>query len=302
MFEINLLGNGGMMPLPHRFLTSMYLQYKGSSILVDCGEGTQIALQTKNLGVKSLDLMLITHLHGDHIIGIPGVLLLAANQGRTAPMTIVGPTGIRDVVSGLLMAAQFLPFEVQCIEINQEEYTMNFNELTIQAFLVDHSVECLGYSIELPRAGKFDVKKAKELNIDMRFWNKLQAGEVVEIDGNTYSPDMVLGPKRRGLKVTYVTDSRPTDSIVNHARKSDLFICEGMYGDNNMQEKAIQKKHMTFAEAAMLAKQADVDELWLTHYSPSLTNPSEFLHNATTIFENTYAFSQGNTVSLNFKK
>ena len=289
------------MPFPDRFLTSLCLRYKGSSILIDCGEGTQIALRSKGLSAKSIDLMLITHFHGDHTIGIPGMLLLAANQGKTTPLTIVGPIGIKDVVMGLTVVAPCLPFEIYCVELNQDDATLTFNDLIVRTFRVDHSLECFGYSIELPRTGKFDLEKALALNIDKRFWKNLQNGENVVIDGNEYTPEMVLGPQRKGLKVTYVTDSRPTNSIVNNAINSDLFICEGMYGDDGMMENAIEKKHMTFTEAATVAKEANVKELWLTHYSPSLKNPEEFLCNATNIFENTHAFLQGNTVKLSFE-
>lgn len=300
MLEINLLGNGGMMPLPNRFLTSMCLRYKGSSLLIDCGEGTQIALRSHGLTAKSIDMMLITHFHGDHTIGIPGMLLLAANQGKTTPLTIVGPKGIKDIVMGLTVVAPYLPFEIKCIELSQKTMTIPFNGLNIHAFLVDHSLECFGYSFELPRIGKFNVEKALALNIDKRYWKNLQNGETVFVDEKEYFPEMVLGEARKGLKVTYVTDTRPTKSIVEYAQNSDLFICEGMYGDDMMMESAIEKKHMTFTEAATLAKEANVKELWLTHYSPSLKNPEEFLHNATSIFENTHAYLQGNTLNLSF--
>lgn len=300
MFEINLLANGGMMPFPNRLLTSMCLRYNGYSVLIDCGEGTQIALRNKGLTAKSIDLMLITHFHGDHTIGIPGMLLLAANQDKTTPLTIVGPKGITDIVNGLLVVAPHLPFEIHCIELNEKQESFTFNDLEINAFKVKHSTECYGYSISLARAGKFDVEKALALNLEKKYWKVLQSGEKVIIDDKEYTPDMVLGPKRKGLKVTYVTDSRPTKSIEENAVDSDLFICEGMYGDNSMIDSAKDKKHMTFIEAATLAKNANVKELWLTHYSPSLTNPEEYLPETRKIFANTQAFLDGGKVDLNF--
>ena len=126
-------------------------------------------------------------------------------------------------------------------------------------------------------SGKFSPERAREQGIPLRYWNPLQKGQTIEADGVTYTPDMVLGPARKGLKVTYTTDTRPTESILKNASGSDLFICEGMYGEDDKLEKAKGYKHMTFREAATLAKQADVGEMWLTHYSPSLIRPDEYM-------------------------
>ena len=264
------------------------VRYKGHAVLIDCGEGTQIAAQKAGLSLKPVDKILITHLHADHISGLPGLLLTMGNMGRTEPLSIIGPVGTERVVHALRSIAQSLPFEVHTSELDTEQELMYFLDCDIRAFAVNHGMPCYGYSFTLPRAGKFDAARAKEQNIPLAFWNRLQKGEIIEHEGNTYTPEMVLGPERKGLKLTYCTDSRPTTSIREAATDSDLFICEGMYGEDEMLPKAKENKHMLFSEAAQLAADAGgVQELWLTHYSPSLPNPKAFRDVARAIFPNT---------------
>ena len=175
------------------------------------------------------------------------------------------------------------------------------NGYRLKAFRVNHNVLCYGYTMEVDRAGKFDVERATAAQIPQRYWGVLQKGETVEAEGQTYTPDMVLGPQRKGIKLTYCTDTRPTDSIRNNAKGSDLFICEGMYGEKDKQKKAKEYKHMTFYEAASLAKEADVGELWLTHYSPSLTRPEEYMDDVREIFPRAIAAKDRRTAELVFE-
>lgn len=302
MLDICLLGTGGMMPLPYRWLTSLMARYNGSSILIDCGEGTQVAMKEKGWSPKPIDVICFTHYHADHISGLPGMLLTMGNAERTEPLILIGPKGLERVVSALRVIAPELPFEIKCMEITEKEQTFQFNGYRIEAFRVNHNVICYGYSIVIDRAGKFDVEKAKSLGIDMRYWNPLQKGQTIECEGKVYTPDMVLGAKRKGLKVTYCTDTRPTQSIEENAKGADLFICEGMYGEPDKQDKAREYKHMTFYEAAKLAKAAEVPELWLTHFSPSLTRPEEYMGQVRKIFPNAHAAKDGKTVELDFEK
>ena len=300
MLDVCLLGCGGMMPLPYRWLTSLMTRFNGSSLLIDCGEGTQIAIKEKGWSFKPIDVICFTHYHGDHISGLPGLLLTMGNADRKEPLTLIGPRGLERVVNSLRIIAPELPFEIRCIEIEGAEQTFELEGYRLKAFRVNHNVLCYGYSLEIDRAGKFDVKRAEENEIPKQYWKVLQKGETVELDGKAYTPDMVLGAPRRGIKLTYTTDTRPTDSIRVHAKEADLFICEGMYGEKEKAAKAVEYKHMTFTEAATLAKEANVKEMWLTHYSPSLTKPEEYMDGVREIFPNAKAGKDCMSAELDF--
>lgn len=300
MLDVCLLGTGGMMPLPYRWLTSLMVRYNGSSLLIDCGEGTQIAIKEKGWSFKPIDVICFTHYHGDHISGLPGLLLTMGNADRTEPLTLIGPKGLERVVNALRVIAPELPFPIKCIEIREPEETFEMNGYRLKAFRVNHNVLCYGYTMEVDRAGKFDVERAKEAEIPQKYWGILQKGEPVEEGGNVYTPDMVLGPARKGIKLTYCTDTRPTESMKNNAAGSDLFICEGMYGEKDKLKKAKEYKHMTFYEAAQVAKEAGVKEMWLTHYSPSLTRPEEYMDEVRAIFPQAIAAKDRRSAELVF--
>ncbi len=302
MLDVCLLGCGGMMPLPRRWLTALMTRFNGSSLLIDCGEGTQIAIKEKGWSFKPIDTICFTHFHGDHISGLPGLLLTMGNADRTEPLTLIGPKGLERVVGALRVIAPELPFPIHYIELNKAEEVLEQNGYRITAFRVNHNVTCYGYTLEILRKGKFSVENAQKYQIPQRFWNPLQKGETVTDGERTYTPDMVLGPDRKGIKVTYTTDTRPTESIGRNAAGSDLFICEGMYGGKDKEAKAREYKHMTFTEAAALAERAKVKEMWLTHYSPSLAWPDEFLPEARAVFPKTFLGKDGKSVELNFEE
>lgn len=301
MLDVCLLGTSGMLPLPNRWLTALMTRYNGSSLLIDCGEGTQIAIKEKGWSFNPIDVICFTHYHADHISGLPGLLLTIGNSDRTEPVTLIGPKGLSRVVSSLRVIAPELPYELKCIEINNPQEHFSINGYEIDAFKVNHTVTCYGYSISIPRIGKFDAKKAMELGIPQQMWNKLQHGQSVTAGDKTFYPDMVMGEARKGLKVTYTTDSRPVDSIVNNAKGSDLFICEGMYGENDKECKAKENRHMTFEEAARMAKTAEVERMWLTHFSPSLVRPGDYIDRARRIFPAAELGSDGKSVDLMFR-
>ena len=302
MLDICLLGTGGMMPLPHRWLTSLMARYNGTSILIDCGEGTQIAMKEKGWSPKPIDIICFTHYHADHISGLPGMLLTMGNAERTEPLQLIGPKGLTKVVGALRVIAPELPFEIRCMELTEPEQAISFEGFRIEAYKVNHNTPCYGYNIIVERIGKFDVSRAEKLKIPRNYWNRLQKGEIIETKDGTFTPDMVLGEPRKGIKVTYCTDTRPTESIVRAAAEADLFICEGMYGEPEKQQKAKEYKHMTFYEAARLAKKANARELWLTHYSPSLIHPEEYMEAVRNIFPNAIAAKDGRSVDLLFEE
>ncbi len=302
MLDICLLGTGGMMPLPYRWLTSMMARYNGTGILIDCGEGTQIAMKEKGWSPKPIDVICFTHFHADHISGLPGMLLTMGNAERTEPLLLVGPKGLSRVVASLRVIAPELPFAIDCLELTEAEQKIQFDGFRIEAFKVNHNVTCYGYSLIIDRIGKFQLEKALELGIEKKYWNRLQKGETIQLKEMTLVPEMVLGPARKGLKVTYCTDTRPTQGIVKNAMNADLFICEGMYGEPDKKAKAKENRHMTFYEAAELAKRAQVERLWLTHYSPSLNHPEEFLPAVKNIFPAAETCRDGKTLELVFEE
>ncbi len=290
------------MPLPYRWLTALMLRYNGKSILIDCGEGTQVAMKEKGWSPKPIDIICFTHFHADHISGLPGMLLTMGNAERTEPLTLIGPKGLTKVVNALRVIAPELPFPIECVEIEDSQQSFVFEGFRIEAFKVNHNVVCYGYSMVVDRGGKFDRTRAEEAGIPMKLWSRLQKGEAITEEGITYTPEMVLGEARKGLKVTYCTDTRPTQSLVDNAAGSDLLICEGMYGEPEKLVKAKENKHMTMYEAASVAAKAGVPQLWLTHYSPSLIHPEEYMRDVKKIFGNTVAAKDGRTMELNFEE
>ena len=301
MLDVCLLGTGGMMPLPRRWLTSLMTRYNGSSLLIDCGEGTQIAIKNKGWSFNPIDIICFTHFHADHISGLPGLLLTMGNAERTEPLTIIGPKGVEKVVNSIRVIAPELPFDINFIEINGNKQIFELKGYKITAFKVNHNVTCYGYTIEIERAGKFSVERAMEQEIPQKFWNRLQKGETVSDGDKVYTTDMVLGPQRKGIKVAYCTDSRPVPSIAENAKDAELFICEGMYGEKGKEAKAREYKHMTFYEAAKIAKEANPKEMWLTHFSPSLIKPEEYMNDVRKIFPASFAGKDGKSVELQFE-
>lgn len=302
MLDICLLGTAGMMPLPQRYLTSMVARYNGVTLMVDCGEGTQVAMKEAKISPKPIDILLITHFHADHTSGIPGLLLTMGNAQKTSPLTIIGTKGIERICNSLRAIAPELPFPINYIELTEKNEKHVIKGFEITAFRAKHNITCYGYSIYIKRSGKFDVEKAKELNIPLKIWNSLQKGNRIELDGKTYTPDMVMGNDRKGIKVTYCTDSRPTDNIISAATDSDLFICEGMYGDPEDIRKARKYRHMTFYEAAEMGKKANVKEMWLTHFSPSLVTPKKYIRDAQKIFKKVSLGEDGRMKTFHFEE
>lgn len=288
MLDVCLLGCGGTMPLPGRFLTSLLVAYQGKMVMIDCGEGTQVSMKIAGTGFKNIDTLCFTHYHADHITGLPGLLLAIGNAGRTEPLTILGPPGLTAIIKGMTVITPFLPYFLELKELPENRpSSFQIGGLKLNAQPVKHNIPCLAYSMEVKRGRPFLPRQAKELGIPLEFWKYLQKGEEITYLGETYSPDLVLGPPRKGLKICYVTDSRPTENLVQFAQGADLLICEGMYGDDEKLSGAITYGHMLFSEAAHIAKKAGVRELWLTHFSPSLPDPENYLHVAEAIFPQT---------------
>ncbi|WP_305767572.1 ribonuclease Z [Candidatus Epulonipiscium viviparus] len=301
MLDICLLGTSGMAPLPDRYLTALLIRYGGKKVLIDCGEGTQVTMKIVGWGFKSIDIICITHYHGDHINGIAGVIMAMANSVRTEPLTIIGPPGLHRILNGLLIICTDLPFKLKILETEIATNTIEIGEFFITTIPLNHKIPCLGYSIEIKRPAKFMLDKAEFNKVPQPAWRYLQLGESVQMDGKTYTPDMVLGPPRKGFKVSYVTDSRPSDKIVSAVAESDLFVCESMYMDYPDLEQVKKYKHMLGVEAAQMAKEARVKNLWLTHYSPAVPTSSLNVAPATAIFEHTQLGVDRKTCTLTYE-
>lgn len=271
-------------------------------MLIDCGEGTQIALHAQGLSCRHIDTILLTHFHADHTAGLPGLLLSMGKADRTEPVTIIGPEGLESILQGVYQIARWVPFELKYIELKKNEVSFQVEDLMVTAFSLKHSVPCYGYEMQLFRKRRFDKAKAEKNQVPMKLWGTLQKGNEAELDGKTYTPDMVLGDARKGLKFTYATDTRPVKAITDHSLHADLLITEGMYGDNEKLEKAKLNKHMMMQEAAAIAAKADVKELWLTHYSPSMPDPWHYKNEVRSIFNNTVISKDGQHTELSFDK
>ena len=303
MLDIALVGTGGMMPLPNRYLSSLLLRYEGRMMLIDCGEGTQVSAKQVGWGFKNIDCICLTHFHADHVAGLPGLLLTIGGSGREEPITIVGPHGVGHIVRSLCVIAPEIPFEINFIELpykGKKDIAVPLTSYVLSAAPAEHNCPCFAYRIDINRAGRFDLAAAMGLPIPRNYWNKLQKGQTVEFDGQLYTPDMVLGANRKGLAVSYCTDSRPPRGLAQFVQGSDIFVCEGHYGEDEKLDKAKNHKHMLFSEAAKIAKDGGVDQLWLTHFSPAMPNPEAFIQNARKIFANSHVGYDRMTTTLNF--
>lgn len=302
MLDVCLLGCGGSLPVPERNLTALLMSCKGKKFLIDCGEGTQVSMKILGWGFKSIDVICFTHAHADHVIGLPGLLLTIANSDRTEPLTIIGPPGFDHILQGLMVVCPQLPYEIVYKEASMSgDIVYSMDDLYLSSFGVDHNIPCCAYSLTVKRGRKFDVEKARGNNIPQHLWSRLQKGESIICEDVYYTPEMVLGEERDGVKVSYFTDTRPLPGLVDFVSNSNLLIAEGMYGEDAEMEKAVRNKHMLFSEAAEIARDASAEELWLTHFSPSMPEPEKYLDNAASIFNNTKIGQDRLTKTLTFK-
>ena len=300
MIDIALLGTGGMMPLPRRWLSSLLVRAGGEIILFDCGEGTQVAWRATGWSFRRLSAICISHTHSDHIAGLPGLLHTVANTGRTEPITVYGPVGLAEVVLGLRVIAPQLPFPVEVRELTSGETFPLPEGLRGSCVAGEHALPVLAYRLDLDRKRRFLAERARTLGIPTTLWRRLQDGHAVTVAGRVIAADGVMGPPRPGISVAYVTDTRPIDGIAELIAGVTLLVCEGTYGDDAQAENAIRNQHMTFREAATLARNAGAQQLWITHFSPGVDNPHAFTGNARDVFPGAIIGHDGMTSSLAF--
>lgn len=300
MIEAMLLGTGAMMPLPHRWLSSLLVRSSGQMTLFDCGEGTQIAWRSAGWGMRRLGAICLSHCHADHVAGLPGLLHALTWADRDELVTIYGPAGTLRVVEGLRVIAPMLPYPVAVRELAPGDVFALPGGLTGTVAAGHHALPVLAYRVDLPRAPRFELERARALGVPLELWRRLQAGEMVTWARRSAQPEQVMGPPRRGVSLAYVTDTRPVPGFLPLLEAVDLLVCEGTYGDSADTEKAARNTHMTFAEAAGLAAAAKVGRLWLTHFSPGMADPGAFAANARAIFPETTVGYAGLTTDLTF--
>ncbi|MBR5960205.1 MAG: ribonuclease Z [Clostridia bacterium] len=301
MLEFCTLGTGGTLPIPERALSSLYVRVNGRSLLIDCGEGTQVGIRRLGWGFRCLDGMLLTHYHGDHCTGIAGLLLSLEKAGKDEPFHIWGPRGLKRVVEGLCVIVPQLSFPVLLHELPAEGGDVELIGLKIRAFPVDHGgIPCMGYRMVLDRGAVFDPEKAKELNVPMKDWKRLQQGEAVHVGLKRILPGDVTGAARKGITLVFSTDTRPCETLEKNCADADLLILEGMYGTEDKMPQARKNHHMLFREAAEIAQKTMPGGLLLTHFSTSLEDPEEYLPETRTIFERTWAAKDGETVVMRY--
>ena len=306
-FEVFVLGTGGMMPLPNRFLTSVLLRREGSLFLFDCGEGTQISLRSLNLKWKKVSAVFVSHTHADHITGIPGLLMLSAQVDRDEPLIIVGPPKIKEYIeTSRRVLDMYINYEIIVKEIADPSIpgeVFRGDDFSVYSFPLNHSKVCVGYKlIEDPRPGVFDPQKAEAAGVPRGpLWSHLQKGEtVVNLRSETVRPDQVLGPPRRGCRFSFVSDTAYLPTIAGEVSDSDLFICEGMF-TSDLTESAAEKKHLTAVQAAQIASEAGgIRQMGLIHYSPRFTNRDlqQLLNEAKAVFPQTFLTKDGMNLSI----
>ena len=303
MLEFCTLGTGGTLPIPERALSSLYVRVNGQSLLIDCGEGTQVGIRRLGWGFRCLDGLLLTHFHGDHCTGLAGLLLSLEKAGRDQPFHIWGPKGLKRVVEGLCVIVPPLSYTVLLHELPPEGGETELIGLKIRAFPVDHGgIPCFGYRLTLERQAAFDPEKAKALGIPVQDWKRLQQGETVHLGLKRIRPEQVLGEPRKGITLVFSTDTRPCETLERHARDADLLILEGMYGDEEKMPQALKNHHMIFAEAAEIARRADAGALLLTHFSTSLEDPEAYLPETREVFARTWTAHDGEIITMRYPK
>lgn len=306
MIQVTMLGCAATMPIPGRPLSAAALVCRGRAILLDCGEGTQLALHPSSVSPVRIDLIALSHYHGDHIFGLPGLIQTMGALNRTAPLTITGPAGLDEAMAPILRLADEQPFPIRLLTIPEEGLRLRElhhawpQEALLTAFPTQHRDVSQGYCFQLGRARRFDAQKAQTMGIDRPLWRLLQRGETVEMGEKAFPAEDFLGPERRGLRVVFSGDTMPCPALEEASQAADLLIMDATYAEETHADKARLYGHSTYAQSAMLAARADVRRLWLTHFSAMIRDPQASLPLAQVHFPAAQCAEPGMTLTLAF--
>lgn len=306
MIDVTLLGTSALLPLPERAETAATLACAGRSILFDCGEGTQMAARKAGVSLMQVDLIALTHYHGDHIFGLPGLLQSLSCAGRTQPLRITGPEGLREAMQPILALVGWTAYPIELMDMPEGGLRMADldsgwpAQARLTAFGTAHRVSSQGYCFTLSRAGRFMPERARALGVPVNRWGDLQKGHSVQAGGATILPEQVLGKPRRGLKVVFSGDTAVCHALTDAAADADLLIAEATYAENEQAEMAAERGHMTFAQASETAARAGARTLWLTHYSQMIEDPMAYLPAAQAVFPGTVCGQDGMRATLRF--
>lgn len=284
--SVTFLGTGGSVPNKFRNLPSVLIRRGPELLLFDCGEGTQRQFMQARAGMNRKMRIFISHLHGDHVFGLPGLLHSLSFMGRTRELEIIGPKGIAQfIISVNRVVKLYSEFPIRILEIKSAGRIVNDPEYEVRAVLAKHGIPCYAYAFEeKPRPGRFDPKKARKLGIpEGPLWKKLQTARIVKVEGKRILSRLVVGPPRRGVKITYAVDTRPCASVVRLSAGSDLLIHDSCF-DDSAAKKAKEYGHSTAAEAAQVARRSKVHRLTLFHISAMYEDASPLLRQARRIF------------------
>jgi ribonuclease Z len=303
MIRITFLGTAASRPTVGRNVSGISVQREGDLMLFDCGEGTQRQMMRYGTGF-GIHAIFVTHLHADHFLGIIGLLRTMALQGREEALPIYGPPGATEVLQAAIhLGVQRIPFPVPVREVGPGD-SIPFHEYDVVPFLVQHGTSAVGYALrENPRLGRFDVDRARALGVpEGRLFGRLHRGEAVDIGGRIVLPEEVVGDPRPGRLVVYTGDTRPSSETVEVARGADALIHEATFLDDEA-ERAHETFHSTAKGAALVAQEAKVERLLLTHISARYSeDPGPLAEEAREVFSEAVVAQDGMSIEIGYRQ
>ena len=316
MIDVTLLGSAATMPTPERGLSAAVLRCGGRSILFDCGEGTQTALRRAQYSPLQIDLIPLSHYHGDHIFGLPGLLQTMSCLRRTEPLYITGPEGLEEALAPSMRLAAVEDYEIRLYPLSRDGIKMRSlcpfwpQGARCAAVPARHRVPSQGYLFSLDRPPQFLPERARALGIPVHCWKRIAArpeepvewgGRVLYHEGKPVLGSMLMGKARKGLKLLFSGDTQPCPALEQAAEDVDLLIFDATYGEDSQEDQALLYGHSTFRQAAELANRAKAQRLWLTHFSQMMRRPEDWLSKAQAVFPSALCGYDGLSLTLRFE-